>query len=126
MRKRNSIKGTRINELVKNSLSNIIRSELSDPRIGSVTTVTAVEVAPDLATCRAYISTYGDEKKLDKTIAALKNAEKYIRKLLAEDLNLRNTPEIRFIPDHSMEYGMKMDALIASVTLDLKKDETDE
>lgn len=109
------MKGARVNELVMNSLSNIIRGELNDPRIGSLTTVTAVEVAPDLATCRAYISTYGDDKKLDKTIEALKKAEGYIRKLLAEELNLRNTPSIRFIPDRSISYGMKMDALIDEV-----------
>ena len=60
--RKNSIKNTRINGEVMRELSNIIRGEIKDPRIHPVTSITAVEVAPDLKTCKAYVSVLGDEK----------------------------------------------------------------
>ena len=113
--RKNSIKNTRINGEVQRELSNIIR-ELKDPRIGIMTTVTAVEVAPDLKTCKAFISVLGDEKSQKDTITGLKSAEGYIRRQLARTVNLRNTPEIRFILDQSIEYGINMSKLIDEVT----------
>lgn len=101
-------------------LSNIIRSEIKDPRINHMTSVVAVEVAPDLKTCKAYISVLGDEKSQQDTIAGLKSAEGYIRRELARTVNLRNTPEIKFILDQSIEYGINMSKLIDEVT---KKDD---
>lgn len=109
--RKNSIKNTRINGEVQRELSNIIR-ELKDPRIGIMTTVTAVEVAPDLKTCKAYISVLGDEQAKADTMVGLKSAAGFIRRELARTVNLRNTPEIRFIMDESIEYGMKMSKLI--------------
>ena len=109
--RKNSIKNTRINGEVMRELSNIIR-DLKDPRIGIMTTVTGVEVAPDLKTCKAYISVLGDEQAKADTIAALKNAKGFIRRELAHTVNLRNTPDIRFILDESIEYGMRMSKLI--------------
>jgi ribosome-binding factor A len=109
--RKNSIKNTRINGEVQRELSNIIR-DLKDPRIGIMTTVTAVEVAPDLKTCKAYISVLGDEQAKADTMAGLKSAAGFIRRELAHTVNLRNTPEIRFIIDESIEYGMKMSKLI--------------
>ena len=81
-----------------------------------MTSVTSVEVAPDLKTCRAYISVLGDEEALKNTIAGLKNAEGYIRRQLASTVNLRNTPQITFIADHSIEYGISMSHRIDEVT----------
>jgi rbfA: ribosome-binding factor A len=81
-----------------------------------MTSVTAVEVAPDLKTCRAYISVMGNEEAKNNTIAGLKSAEGYIRRQLAKNINLRNTPEIRFILDESIEYGVAMSKLIDEVT----------
>ena len=112
--RKNSIKNTRINGEVQRELSNIIR-ELKDPRIGIMTTVTAVEVAPDLKTCKAFISVLGDEQAKSDTMAGLKSAAGFIRRELARTDNLRNTPEIRFIMDESIEYGMKMDKLIKEI-----------
>ena len=59
---KNSMKNMRINGEVQRELSNIIRSEVKDPRIAPMTSVVAVEVAPDLKTCKAYISVFGDEE----------------------------------------------------------------
>ena len=118
--RKNSVKNTRINGEVLKELSNIIRGEIKDPRINPMTSVVAVEVAPDLKTCKAYISVLGDEKSQKDTITGLKSAEGYIRRQLARTVNLRNTPEIRFILDQSIEYGINMSKLIDEVT---KKDD---
>ena len=114
--RKNSVKNTRINGEVLKELSNIIRSEIKDPRINPMTSVVAFEVAPDLKTCKAYISVLGDEKSQKDTITGLKSAEGYIRRQLARTVNLRNTPEIRFILDQSIEYGINMSKLIDEVT----------
>lgn len=109
--RKNSIKNTRINGEVQRELSNIIR-ELKDPRIGIMTSVVAVEVTPDLKFCKAYISVLGDEKAKEDTLAGLKSAVGFIRRQLAKNINLRNTPQISFIMDESIEYGVKMSKLI--------------
>ena len=114
MRKGN-IKNTRINSEVMKELANIIRGEIKDPRIAPMTCVTDVEVAPDLKTCKVYISVLGDEEKRKDTLAGLKSAEGYIRHQLADRLNLRNTPALTFIADTSTEYGIKMSKLIDEV-----------
>ncbi len=113
--RKNSIKNTRINGEVQKELSNIIRNEIKDPRIHVMTSVVSVEVAPDLKTCKAYISVLGDEKAQEDTLAGLKSAEGYIRKQLAGTINLRNTPQIQFILDKSIEYGVNMSKLIDDV-----------
>ena len=113
--RKNSIKNTRINGEVMRELSNIIRGEIKDPRIHPLTSVVAVEVAPDLKTCKAYISVLGDEKAQEDTIKGLKSAEGYIRTKLAKHINLRNTPEVRFILDQSIEYGVNMSKKIDEV-----------
>ena len=113
--RKNSIKNTRINGEVHRELSNIIRGEIKDPRIHPMTSVVSVEVAPDLKSCKAYISVLGDEEAQKNTIAGLKSAEGYIRGRLARTVNLRNTPEIRFILDQSIEYGVAMSKLIDDV-----------
>ena len=114
--RKNSIKNTRINGEVQKELSTLIRGEIKDPRIHPMTSVTAVEVAPDLKTCRAYISVLGSGEAKKATMDGLNSAEGYIRRLLAKNLNLRNTPEIRFILDESIEYGVNMSTLIDDVT----------
>ena len=115
MRKR-SIKNTRVNTEVQRELSNIIRGGIKDPRVAPWTSVVAVEVAPDLKTSKAYISGLGDEKAQADTLEGLQSAEGYIRRELARTLNMRNTPEIRFILDQSIEYGVNMSRKIDEVT----------
>lgn len=113
--RKNSIKNTRINEEVLRELSGIIRGEIKDPRIHPMTSVVSVEVAPDLKTAKAYISVLGDEQAQKETLAGLRSAEGYIRRTLAKNVNLRNTPQITFIMDQSIEYGVKMSKLIDEV-----------
>ena len=120
--RKNSINNTRINGEVMRELSNIIRGEIKDPRINPMTSVVSVEVTPDLKQCKAYISVLGDEESQKSTLEGLKSAEGYIRRQLAATINLRNTPEIIFILDQSIEYGVNMSKLIDDVTKDLKDD----
>ena len=121
--RKNSVKNTRINEEVMRELSNIIRLEVKDPRISPVTSVVSVEVAPDLKTCKAYISVLGDDEAVKKTLEGLKSSAGFIRRELARRINLRNTPEITFVSDQSIAYAAKMSKLIDEVNAPLHKDE---
>ena len=113
--RKNGIKNTRINGEVQKELSKIIQNEIKDPRIAPMTSVVAAEVAPDLKTCKVYISVLGDAKAAADTIEGLRSAEGYVRRQIAHSINLRNTPEIRFILDQSIEYGVNMSKLIDDV-----------
>ncbi|MBQ8306595.1 MAG: 30S ribosome-binding factor RbfA [Blautia sp.] len=128
--RKNSIKNTRINGEVQKELSRIIRNEIKDPRIHPMVSVISAEVAPDLKTCKAYISVLGSDEEKENTIKGLKSAEGFIRRQLAGSLNLRNTPEIRFLLDQSIEYGVAMSKLIDDVARKdadaHREDETDE
>jgi len=106
--RKNSIKNTRINGEVQKELSVIIRDEIKDPRISPWTSVVDVQVAPDLKTCKVWISVLGSEQERENTGKGLKCAAPYIRRELAHRLNLRNTPEINFVMDQSIEYGVSM------------------
>ena len=113
--RKNSVKNTRIIGEVQRVLAEVIRGEIKDPRICPLTSVVAVEVAPDLKTCKAWISVLGDEEARENTYKGLKSAEGYIRNRLAKTINLRNTPEITFIMDQSIEYGVNMSRKIDEV-----------
>ncbi|MBQ9984490.1 MAG: 30S ribosome-binding factor RbfA [Lachnospiraceae bacterium] len=113
--RRTSIKNTRINGEVQKELSRIISREIKDPRIHPMTTVTEVFVTSDLKECKAYISVLGDEQEQADTLAGLKSAAGYIRRELARSINLRNTPEITFYMDQSIEYAINMSKKIDDV-----------
>lgn len=126
--RKNSVKNTRVNGEVHRVLAEIIRSEIKDPRIHPMTSVVTVEVAPDLKTCKAWISVLGDEEAQKNTFAGLKSAEGYIRTLLAKKINMRNTPEVKFILDQSIAYGVSMTKKIDDINREdnAKHVETDE
>ena len=96
-------------------VAEIIRGGLKDPRISPWTSVVAVEVAPDLKSCKAWISVLGDEEVRKSTLQGLKSAEGFIRRELARTINLRNTPDITFVMDQSIEYGVNMSHKIDEV-----------
>ena len=110
-----------INSEVMKTVSEIIRGEVKDPRDAPMTSVTDAEVTTDLKYATIYVSVLGDDEQSKKTLLGLKSSSGFIRKELARRLNLRNTPELRFVLDESLAYGMKMDKLIDEV---IKKDET--
>lgn len=113
--KKNSIKNTRINQEVQRVLGNLILLEVKDPRIAPMTSVSGVEVAPDLKSAKVYITVFGDENVKKQTLQGLRSAMPFLRSSLAKELNLRNTPELRFHIDESLEYGMHMNSLIESL-----------
>lgn len=121
--RKNSVKNTRVNGEVQRVLAEIIRGEIKDPRISSLTSVVAVEVAPDLKSCKAWISVLGGEEEREATLAGLKSAEGFIRRQIAQRINLRNTPEITFVMDQSIEYGVNMSRRIDEIVgKDVDKD----
>ena len=113
--RKNSIKNTRINGEVQKVLAEIIRKEIKDPRISPFTSVVDVQVAPDLKSCKAWISVLGGEDACKKTLEGLNSAMGYIRRELAHTINLRNTPEITFVMDQSIAYGVNMSHKIDEV-----------
>ncbi len=121
--RKNSIKNTRINMEVQRELSKVISQEMKDPRIDPMTSVIAVEVTPDLKQAKVYVSVFGSDEKKQSTLEGLKSATPFIRKHLAKTINLRNTPELRFYMDESIEYGVNMSKLIDDVTKDLSDEE---
>ena len=124
--RKGSIKNIRINSEVHKELSQIISYEVKDPRINPFTSVTDVYVAPDLKTCKVYISVMGEQEEKEKTMEGLNNAKGMIRTLLAKRLNMRNTPELTFILDESLDYGLKMSKLIDEVNAPLHEREENE
>lgn len=119
--RKNSVKNTRINGEVQKELAEIIRGKIKDPRISPWTSVVNVEVAPDLKSCKAWISVLGDDKARESTLQGLKSAEGFIRRELARIVNLRNTPDITFVMDQSIEYGVNMSRRIDEVIASQEK-----
>ena len=99
--KKNSVKNRRINDEVRRSLSDIIRNDLKDPRVSPFVSILEAEVATDLKTCKVWFSVMGDKDEGKRTLDGLNSAKGFIRTALAHDVNLRNTPELTFIPDTS-------------------------
>lgn len=116
--RKGSLKNSRVNEEVLRALSDIIRNDIKDPRISIMTSVVKVSVAPDLKTAKAYISVLGSDKEKEDTFKGLRSAEGFVRSALARKVNLRSTPQITFIEDDSIEYGVRMSHLIDELTVD--------
>ena len=114
--KKLSFKNQRRNEDVRRCLSLLIREEVKDSRVSPFCDVTGVDLTPDLQYCKVFVSCLGSDEELGKTIEGLKAAGGFLRRELARSLNLRHTPELQFIADHSVEYGSRMDALINQVS----------
>lgn len=110
---------TRINDELQKELSNIIRMDVKDPRIGALTSVLRVETTQDLKYCKVYISVLGNDEEKQSVMKGLKNANGFIRRLIAQRVNLRITPELIFKLDDSVEYSVRMNKLIDEVTKSL-------
>ena len=121
--RKGSIKNVRINSEVHKELSQIIAYEVKDPRINPFTSVMDVYVAPDLKTCKVYVSVMGSDEDKENTMTGLNSAKGMIRSLLAKRLNMRNTPEITFILDESIEKGIEMMKFIDEVNAPLHEKE---
>lgn len=112
---------SRINDEILKELSQIIRGELKDPRIGSMTSVVRVETTPDLKYCKVYVSVLGNDEEKENVMKGLKNASGFIRRQIAQRINLRYTPEFTFKLDESAEYAIHMEQLLSQISKDLKE-----
>jgi ribosome-binding factor A len=113
--KKNSNRMIRINDEIMKEISNILRSDLKDPRIGIVTSVSKVDTTNDLKYCKVYISILGDDEKRKETMDVIKKASGFIRSLVARRINLRVTPEFTFILDDSLDYSFKIDKILKDI-----------
>ena len=104
----------RIEEEYKKELSQIIGYELKNPNVTGLISVTKVKVTNDLKFARVYVSVL-NAKNVKDTIAVLKKSSGFIRSELARRLNLRNTPELIFELDDSLEYGAKIDTILKEI-----------
>lgn len=121
--RKNSIKYSRMNGEVQREISRIIAQEIKDPRIHPMTAVLSVEVTPDLKYAKVFVSVLGSEEEKENTKAGLKSAASHVRSQLAKSLNLRNTPELTFIMDDSIEYGIQMSKRIDELNLSHDREE---
>lgn len=102
----------RISEEVKRELGALIRSEIKDPRLPELTSITAVRVTKDLRYATVYVSVLGDENDRKNALEALKSASGFIRREIGRRMSLRYTPEFKFEIDRSIERGIHMSSLI--------------
>lgn len=121
--KKNSVKNIRINSEVQREMSQIIREDIKDPRVNPLTSVMAVEVTPDLKFAKIFISVFGDDETKEKTMEGLRKSASFARMQLAKRMNLRNTPELTFVLDDSIEYGVNMSKRIEEVNAKIRDDE---
>ena len=99
----------RIESLLQKELAAMIqRGEIKDPRVESLTTVTAVEVTKDLAHAKVWISRFGERERLAASVDALNHASGFIRSALAHRVPLRTFPRLHFVLDDSMERGFRI------------------
>ena len=105
----------RINDEIMREVSAIIRRDLKDPRVGMMTSVTKVDTTNDLSHCKIHISVLGTEEEKEAALAGLKSAAGFIRKQVASSVNLRQTPQLHFLLDDSVEYSMKIEGLLRKV-----------
>ncbi len=106
---------SRISSEVKRVVSELIRTELRDPRISDMTSITDVEVTSDLSYANIFISVYGDEEVKKESMDGLNNAKGFIKKELGERLDLRHIPEVVFKLDDTVDKGMRIEELISSL-----------
>ena len=100
-------------DLIQRELSELIRLEVRDPRVGMLT-ITSVDVSPDLSHAKVFI-TLLQKERLEDTLQGLQRASGYLRSQLAKRMKLYTTPELRFVYDESVERGDHLSRLIDSV-----------
>jgi ribosome-binding factor A len=101
----------RVNQLIREEISMLLQRELKDPRLGFVT-VTRVETSPDLRTAKVFVSVLGDEAQWTASLTALASARGFVRNWLRQHLDLRQTPELDFRADRSMEHAARIQELL--------------
>ena len=104
----------RLNEQLKRELSELIRLEVRDPRVG-VVTITGVDTAADLGSARVFVRVVGDRAELEASLAGLEAAAPFLRSKLGRILHVRKIPELRFREDRSFEHAVRIEEVLAEV-----------
>ena len=107
-----SVKIERLNNQFQEVISEILRREVKDPNLNFVT-ITGCEITNDLSFCKVYFTVLDKDK--DETLKSLKNASSFIRGEISKRVEIRHTPELRFMFDESIEYGQKIDQIIDKI-----------
>jgi ribosome-binding factor A len=106
----------RISGLIQKVLSEILKRDIGDPRL-KMATITEVEVSRDLKLARIYFTTPSDKNKKEAAIKGFRSARGFIKRILAQEIDLKYMPDIKFIYDNSLEYGAHIDELIKSIKI---------
>ena len=122
---KNEARLMRINEELRKELSEILAYEIKNPNITGMLSVTKVKITPDFKYAKVYVSIL-NSKNLKDTLAGLKKSAGFVRSELARTVNLRNTPEIIFELDDSLEYGARIDSILKDIMKDVKKNDEEE
>ena len=101
----------RVDEAVREVLSEAITKEIRDPRVGFVT-VTDVDTSPDLRHARVYVSVLGDDAKRKRSLAGLQSAHGYLQKRVARELRIKHTPTLEFLYDDAVDRSLRLQALL--------------
>lgn len=117
----NSNRMNKVNEELKKEISIVISQELKDPQITGLISVTKVDTTPDFRYARVYVSMI-NARSNKGNLARLKKCSGFIRSMIAKRVNLRITPELVFVFDESIEYGSRIDAILAKITKDMKNE----
>ncbi len=108
----------RVNNLIRQEISELLQRQVKDPRLGSFVTVTEVSTSPDLKYAKIFVSRIGSEGEKQETLSVLAGASGFLRNELAKRLNLRRIPELSFQWDDSIERGTHLLQLIDKISPD--------
>jgi ribosome-binding factor A len=102
----------RVNALLRQELSDLLREDIRDPRVSGIVSITHVDVSPDLAKARAYVSVLGSDEERDATMSALESARPFVRRELGRRLRMRQTPDVTFVSDRGIEQAQELTDLM--------------
>lgn len=107
----------RVSGLIQEVLSDILKKDIADPRL-RMATITGVKMSADLKLASIYYTTSGDKESINAAAQAFTRAHGYIKKKLAQQLELRYMPQLRFFYDESFDYGSRIEKLLKTVSKD--------
>lgn len=121
------IKTERVNSELQRQIAKIIANDIKDPRLGDcIVSVTKVSTTPDLKYAKVYLSVYATtEEERISALDTVKRSKTFIRNMLKDAVQIRLLPELNFILDTSVDYGMKIDSLLAKIEIPPEEDSTE-
>ena len=117
-------RAARLNEQLKRELSELIRLQVRDPRVGHVT-IAGVDVAADLGSAKVFVRSGGPPGDLEASLEGLAAAAPFLRSELGRILHIRKIPELRFQKDRSFEHAQRIDQILSEVIVPERKSDTD-